>query len=698
MSSRREKRRDRDSEREDNIYRYYRDLKDGRDRVKVSDQIYECPYCREYEKKEYTYLQILNHASRVGTKSKTASSRSRERHLGLEMYLKRCFDKTDKTLRSRTDPYENDNDHKQFALPSLPTDSVDNNTVVAHRAERYKNDNGQKQIMVSSVRTESMGYSFVASRESKESAGRPIKHDLPSHTHKRRAENMKPEASEELIVYPWMVIIANIPVELKDGRYVGDSGRKLKDEWTLQGYQPIKVHPLWNYKGHTGFAIVEFNKDWTGFDNAMTFAKKFEMDCHGKKDWQRAREKGEQKLYAWIAREEEYHRKDKMGEYLRKNADLKTISEIEKEDKIKEARLMCNLTNSLDMKEKQCEEIKKNISKTEASFSNVMRQKEDMIKAYNEEQEMSRKQQCKEIEIIYREHERTKLMLEAKREELRLYEMGLRAREYLNESERRRLDHLKEKKEKNEKAIMVQKKAEESMMKLAESHRKEKHQLYQRIIELQKKLDDKQQLELDIEQLRGAVEVMRPISDGGDAEAQKKMESLEENLKEKEEDLESLEELNQALIVKEKKASDELQDARKELISEIIDEEDHCLKTIKSEWGNEAYDAVVTALTEMNEYNPSGRFAVPELWNYEEGRRATLGECVELFEEIIDEEDHCLKTIKSEWGNEAYDAVVTALTEMNEYNPSGRFAVPELWNYEEGRRATLGECVELFEV
>ena len=39
-------------------------------------------------------------------------------------------------------------------------------------------------------------------------------------------------------------------------------------------------------------------------------------------------------------------------------------------------------------------------------------------------------------------------MLEAKREELRLYEMGLRAREYLNESERRRLDHLKEKKEK----------------------------------------------------------------------------------------------------------------------------------------------------------------------------------------------------------------------------------------------------------
>lgn len=61
---------------------------------------------------------------------------------------------------------------------------------------------------------------------------------------------------------------------------------------------------------------------------------------------------------------------------------------------------------------------------------------------------MSQKQQFKELESIYREHERTKLTLEAKSEELRLYEKGLREREYLNETERRRLDHLKEKKEK----------------------------------------------------------------------------------------------------------------------------------------------------------------------------------------------------------------------------------------------------------
>ncbi|KAL8146129.1 hypothetical protein AgCh_004022 [Apium graveolens] len=61
--------------------------------------------------------------------------------------------------------------------------------------------------------------------------------------------------------------------------------------------------------------------------------------------------------------------------------------------------------------------------------------------------------------------------------------------------------------------------------------------------------------------------------------------------------------------------------------------------------------------------------------------------------EVMDEDDDCIKAVKSEWGSEAYNAVVTAITEMNEYNPSGRFTVHELWNYKEERRATLGECL-----
>lgn len=60
---------------------------------------------------------------------------------------------------------------------------------------------------------------------------------------------------------------------------------------------------------------------------------------------------------------------------------------------------------------------------------------------------------------------------------------------------------------------------------------------------------------------------MKPISDGGDEEMKKKMESLKEDLKDKEEEFETLEDLYQTLVVKERKVNDELQDGRKELIN-----------------------------------------------------------------------------------------------------------------------------------
>ena len=105
------------------------------------------------------------------------------------------------------------------------------------------------------------------------------------------------------------------------------------------------------------------------------------------------------------------------------------------------------------------------------------------------------------------------------------------------------------------------------MLSLQFNLQREKEKIHKRIIELQRELDAKQALELEIQRLRGAEQVMKHMEQDGDEQVKNQLLDIQCELKEKEEDLQRLEETNQHLIVKERRSNDELQEARKELIT-----------------------------------------------------------------------------------------------------------------------------------
>lgn len=87
-----------------------------------------------------------------------------------------------------------------------------------------------------------------------------------------------------------------------------------------------------------------------------------------------------------------------------------------------------------------------------------------------------------------------------------------------------------------------------------------------KILLLEKQLDTKQTLEMEIQELKGKLQVMKHLGDDDDKAVKMKMQEMNDELKEKKSELEGLEEMNSVLMTKERESNDEIQAARKKLI------------------------------------------------------------------------------------------------------------------------------------
>ncbi|XP_075513437.1 protein INVOLVED IN DE NOVO 2-like isoform X1 [Primulina tabacum] len=506
---------------------------------------------------------------------------------------------------------------------------------------------------------------------------------------------------DEMFVWPWIGIVANIPTQLKDGRYVGGSGSKLRDQLASKGFNPTRVRPLWNYLGHSGTALVEFVKEWEGFNNAKSFEKFYDANQHGKRNWL-AKSETKADLYGWIARADDYNANNIVGETLRKIGDLRTVSNIMEEAARKTNKLVGNLTNVIEAKNMHLIEMESKFNETESSLSQLIMEKDKLHQSYNEEIKKIDSSARDHFKKIFNDHEKLKMLLVNQKRELELRGQELEKRETHNEHERKKLTEDLEKNAVQNCSLQAaaeqQRKFDEEVMILAEEQKKQKENLHNRIILLEKQLNAKQAVELEIEQLRGKLNVIKHMGVEGDLEVLEEVDLLLKSLREKEGELEDLQALNQTLIVQERKSNDELQEARKELINGLKDISSNAhigvkrmgeldskpfLEAMKRKYSEAEADERATELCSLWE----------EYLRDSEWHPLKVVQINGKHQTVINEEDEKLADLKENCGVEVYNAVISALFEINEYNPSGRYIISELWNYEEGRKASLKEGV-----
>ncbi|KAL8042915.1 hypothetical protein ABFX02_09G083800 [Erythranthe guttata] len=510
----------------------------------------------------------------------------------------------------------------------------------------------------------------------------------------------KPEQSE-LYCWPWVGIVVNILKEAKNGDCVDSS-----DYWSkkFSKYKPVEIKIFWDDDRSTAQVVLRFDNDWTGFKNAMEFEKSFEAGGHSKKEWDGRRNSPGSNIYGWFAREDDYKTEGPVGDYLRKNGELKTISDLVQEATKDRNKIVGTLVNEIDLKNENLDELQIKYNEKTLSLSRMLEEKDELHRSFYEETRKLQRVSREHIKRVLDEQEMLNVELENKKKRLDSWSKELNKREALTERERQKLEEEKTKNDMRNNSLQLaseeQRKADKNVLRLVEEQKREKEEALKKVLELERNLDEKQKLEMEIEELKGKLEVMKHMG-GDDAAVQQKIDSMNEQLQEKKDDLDGLEDLNKQLLLKERQSNDELQEARKELIEGLQEmlissrvnigikrmgeiDEKAFKNACKLRFPPEEADIKTVELCSLWQE----KMKHPD-WHPFRVVEDSKGNC----QNYIKEDDELLSGLKNEWGDDVYDAVTTALKEMHEYNPSGCYSVPELWNFKENRKATLKEVI-----
>ncbi|KAL2468411.1 XH/XS domain-containing protein [Forsythia ovata] len=148
------------------------------------------------------------------------------------------------------------------------------------------------------------------------------------------------------IVKPWTVIVANLPVRIENNIRVDNCSINLERRWKRQGYLINTFQPLYDYRGHSGFALLQFARDFDGLKSAFQFDISFIQKRRGKAEWDEASEHTND-LFAWMASEEDYNKNDIVGYNLTNSKDLTSAPNIQMQEARHYRMVLYNLRESL---------------------------------------------------------------------------------------------------------------------------------------------------------------------------------------------------------------------------------------------------------------------------------------------------------------------------------------------------------------
>ncbi|GAA0151129.1 endoribonuclease [Lithospermum erythrorhizon] len=670
-------------------------LKNGKRPVKVTNEAYTCPYCPKKRKREYLFEELLEHASVVGkTDTPKRTARDKANHLALAKYLEKdvgvvaCSSQSEPGIETHELERENEfvkvNTNGAYHCPYCSKERKKEflyNELLQHASSVGK--------CLSNKRTDGDKANHIA-------LARYLEKCLASGTSTSRplgeANLLQGHDRIEMFVCPWVGTFVNRPAELKEACNAVEGDSEFQEEYIARGSNPIKVCPFRNCLDHAKNVFVKLHKYWYGFSNAMSFERAYETDHQEKRNWRA--DIGE--YYS-----DDYKAKNIMGNHQWRTQDLKYISDFMEEEARTANELVENMTYVIKTKEMKLKKMKSRLDETSDTLNKLIEEKDQLYRTYDERIKEIQFTAREYFQKIFNDHVKLKTQLEMEMKELEVRGKELEQREVKNELDRRKLSEEQEqnatKNSLAQAAAMVQSRVDVKLMKLAEQQKKQKEELHNRIIQLERQLNGKQAAELELEQLKGRYNVMKHLASEGDQEVIENLEELQKKLREKEEEYKGLESLNQALILKEWKANDELHLARKELITGLKD------------YGNSA----PVGVKRMGELDSKPFYEAMKKKYQESEVEVRASELCSLWEEYLRDpgwhpiwvkeidgnfqavivDDEKLEELKKNYGEEVYKAVTAAKMEIYECNPSAGYVISELWNYREGRKATLKEGV-----